>query len=1009
MWSLILGGLGAIVGSFIPGVGTALGFAIGAALGGIAEAVFAGTDTVVTKGPRISDLRVQTSTYGVDIPKIYGVARVAGNIFWAKDLREKRKIRHLDGDAEYWEYNYFANFAVGICAGEIQGVRRIWMDGKLWADLRGSLGLGTTLTSSIQRGDRYAVYPGSETQTADATISDDLGAANTPAYRGLAYIVFNDLPVLNYGNRIPEVTVEVVANGVDDNEDWEFLIGADEDYITLDSHFNLITTGSDPSNANDINIYDGISNNLLASFSGAGGSPNYLKGIAVVNHNLYALLQYQVSPSYQLLRRYSGISASLAESTSLSDILDGQQYNLVYWQGKWLTVQNDGTYTIEAFNSDAELLWSVNKLANRGGGITIDADGNLIEGDYTGSTETIRKRSGLYGAQQDSFTLGGNAITSMYYERNYNLLITVQYYNASYNKVIVYDGFSSTIKKTGRMSTSSLGLDDVVSDICTDCNGISAGDIDVTDLSGDTVSGYIRTGVMSGRKALEPLMAAFQFDAAEIDHKIHFIKRGGANVVTITEDDMAAHEYGASPPDKIAYARSQEMDVPREFNITYIDAARDYQEGTARSIRMSLNNSNISKVEYPIALTPTQGKQLAEIMHNTAYTERVRIAFATHVKYLYLAPTNPITVDGHKMRIQKMAIRDGLLQIEGVAESDANYTSGASSEDPDFADQDLAQEGPTTHQLLDIPMLNDLHDNAGFYIAAHGLLSAWVGALLYTGTSDIPAQSVLNATIMGTADDALADAPVAVWDEENTVTIQLDLVDDTLSSASISEVLNRTNWAALGVDGAWEIIAFRDVVDNGDGNYTLSGLLRGLRNTEEFTGGHAARDRFVMLDMDITSTDYGDLSRYVIGTSLIGSSALYKVASLHDDPQEYASFEFTCNALSLKPYAPADVAGSRDVSNNLTITWKRSSRINNGWDDYQDVPLGEDSEAYEVDIIDDDSAETVLRTIEVTSETASYTAEQQIADGLTPGDDVTVRIYQISETVGRGYGREATI
>jgi hypothetical protein len=561
------------------------------------------------------------------------------------------------------------------------------------------------------------------------------------------------------------------------------------------------------------------------------------------------------------------------------------------------------------------------------------------------------------------------------------------------------------------MSTTSLGLDDVVSDICTACSGIAAGDIDVTDLAGDTVTGYVRTGTMTARKALEPLMAAYQFDAAEIDHKIHFIKRGGANVVTITEDDIAAHEYGSKEPDKIAYSRKLESDVPREFNITYIDPGRDYQEGTARSIRMSLNNSNISKVEFPLVLSATQGKQLAEVMHNTAYTERVRIAFQTWMEYLYLAPTNPITVDGHKMRIERMAIRNGLLQIEGPAESDANYTSGAESEDPGFTDQDLSQEGPTMYELLDIPMLSDLHDNAGFYIAAHGLLSGWVGATLYVGaTAGVVGQSVLDATIMGSATTALGDAGVATWDEDNTVTVQLDLSDDELSSATISEVLNLTNWAALGVDGAWEIIAFRDVVDNGDGNYTLSGLLRGLRNTEEFTGGHAVRDRFVMLDIaSISLTDYGDLGRYIIGESLIGVSQLYKVTSLHADPQVHASFEFTCNALSLKPYAPTQVEGSRDGSNNLTITWVRSSRLDNGWDNYQDVPLGEDSEAYEVDIIDDDSAETVLRTIEVTSETASYTAAQQTADGLTPGDDVTVRVYQISETVGRGYGREATI
>ena len=72
------------------------------------------------------------------------------------------------------------------------------------------------------------------------------------------------------------------------------------------------------------------------------------------------------------------------------------------------------------------------------------------------------------------------------------------------------------------------------------------------------------------------------------------------------------------------------------------------------------------------------------------------------------------------------------------------------------------------------------------------------------------------------------------------------------------------------------------------------------------------------------------------------------------------------------------------------------------------VPLGEESLAFEVDIVVPGSPD-VVRTIDATDIEADYTAAQQTADGLTPGNAVTARIYQVSATVGRGYVLEGTV
>lgn len=52
-------------------------------------------------------------------------------------------------------------------------------------------------------------YAGTEAQGADPTIQAANGAANTPAFRGLAYAMWHTFPLANFGNRIPNIRAEV--------------------------------------------------------------------------------------------------------------------------------------------------------------------------------------------------------------------------------------------------------------------------------------------------------------------------------------------------------------------------------------------------------------------------------------------------------------------------------------------------------------------------------------------------------------------------------------------------------------------------------------------------------------------------------------------------------------------------------------------------------------------------------------------------------------------------------
>jgi hypothetical protein len=79
---------GYVLGNLLlPGIGSALGGALGAYVGGIVDQQLFGPEreTRTVTGPRLQDLRVQSSGYGGVIPRVYGIA---GTVAW-------RRWRHL--------------------------------------------------------------------------------------------------------------------------------------------------------------------------------------------------------------------------------------------------------------------------------------------------------------------------------------------------------------------------------------------------------------------------------------------------------------------------------------------------------------------------------------------------------------------------------------------------------------------------------------------------------------------------------------------------------------------------------------------------------------------------------------------------------------------------------------------------------------------------------------------------------------------------------------------------
>jgi hypothetical protein len=187
---------------------TALGTLLGGPLGG-ALGAFAGrqVDGLIfgspsRDGPRLKDLTVTSSSYGTPIARHYGRMRVAGSVIWSTDLVEHAQTHGGKGQPSVTTYSYSASFAVALASREITNLGRIWADGNL---LRGSAG-------DLKVGGSMRVYNGSRDQNADPLIAAAEGAETCPAYRGIAYVVFEDLQLEEFGNRIPALTFEVLAD-----------------------------------------------------------------------------------------------------------------------------------------------------------------------------------------------------------------------------------------------------------------------------------------------------------------------------------------------------------------------------------------------------------------------------------------------------------------------------------------------------------------------------------------------------------------------------------------------------------------------------------------------------------------------------------------------------------------------------------------------------------------------------------------------------------------------------
>jgi hypothetical protein len=970
MAQLALGAVGAVVGSFV-GM-PQIGFAVGSAIGG---AFFAPTQKA--QGPRLSDLKAPAATYGSTIPFIEGHPRYGGVWIWQSEKREIAATESQGGKGgpkvENTTFTYEMDVMILLTEGPFAGVRRCWSNGKLvWTAADDADGDSLEASAETFAWRELRVMKGLPDQLPDPTYEAAVGVGNAPAMRDRGCLFIEGLN-LGQSGQPPVLTWEVCSQTTEANE-------AD---IVLDVPFDTGTQDEAP--------------NPIVPTAASSGS------ITIISDEAIFDIVDNEGPS--LIYSASKLTPDPARRLTIEAYIDpvhvrgsgtGDNYRFFIYRA--LGGGGEVAFGFRVVEGTTHLLTSVSD-----GGSTVVAD----HGPPTSSRFAFVVEGGIcYLLSGSSVINGAVAVAYQHIELGSTGARTDSAVTAfSVDKLKAYYGDAPVDVTT--LTLEDIPLDEVVTRQCIR-GGLTEDQINVVSLIGLYVRAMAVTQVTSPRTVIESLMAAYFFEAVE-DEKLTFVRRGGPVALTIPFDDLGA-SADSSTGEPLPLTSGNDTEIPQQVTVKFSRVENDYQDGAESSDRIQVGGTGAEVLELPLGLSSLEAKQIADKRVTDYGAGKIRVGpFNLDRSYAALQPTDIVmlhdeTGSSYRVRLLKRTDADGLLTFEGVLD-DATVMNSNAVTSGGYNSSTLVRKLSDTEQvLLDVPILRDADNDQGFYAAVKRADDGyWPGAAIYASPDAVSYTRMADfydEAVFGTCSTVLGDWTGArVFDEANTLTVNVG--GGALYSSTRLVMLNSqaVNACAIGRDGRWEICQFRDAELQSPGVYVLSGFLRGSRGTEWATIDHESSEKFVLLSTSGTR-------RLLVNTSQIGVERFYKSVTFNKSISAVVPEAFTDNAVGMKPFSPFDVRGAHDVvTGDIELTWQRRTRLSTrvigplGIS----VPLGEQSEHYSIDVFSNNTYTTVVRTLSSDATSVVYSAAQQTADFGSTQAIIYVKVYQVSEVVGRGY------
>lgn len=979
MGQLVAGAVGAIVGFYVGGpTGAQWGYAIGAGLYAVSQ------PGPHSEGPKLGDLKVTGTDYGQPIPYVRGHPRISGQIIYASEKREIATTTEQGkgGGASYTNYTYEVDVLYLLTDNEIAGVSRIWDNGKLiWTTLAGSSAESLQASADTDKWRRMTVYTGAADQLPDPTYEAAVGVGRAPAYRGRGSIFIEGLQ-LGTSGQLPNLTFEVARSGTVTDGVVIDIPFADDSYEDVGDSPVLTTT---PTNAGLITYATPGFATFNNDFpSGAGPSILYTgpKLDALAGSTEKFTLQVDFAP---------GDIHGDGGTGDYQTIISLDAFGI---SAKWYFRVVGGAlhYATSVVDIGASIIDHGTLAGSSAFKIVLNSPGVGDVSFYYGET-LVRSQAGPTSFTQ--FTIG-NASPGIGPSANgLNTYV--------YGRVFAYYGDS----EIATISLQDETLEEVVEALMLRAE-YEADEFDVSALASITkpVRALSVASIGATRATLETLMQAYYFNCVLSD-KLYFFPRPETPVTTIEWDELGASNSPEGDPGPLTIKYRNELEVPAQIYLSYINVTNDYQTGTEGSDRAISSQASTTTVQLGLGMTPAEAKGIADAMVMDNYASLAGATLKIPFTRNEIEAGDVVTVNGDgetfRMRLVKKKDSGGILEFEAVVD-DVRALESAQITDDDYTPQTEVQAIATTlWEPLDGPLLRDGDDVPGWYVAAKrntdGTL--WPGASIQQSWDGVSYAEVANFTsesVFGTAETTLGDwIGGNVFDEINS--LQVNVGGGQLSSSTRATMLADLTINVLMVGG--EVIRFRTATMLSPGVYVLTGLIRGFRGTQWAMVDHAASERVILLSPTGLRTVTAQASqinvpRYVEGVTF-------------NKPLSSAEPElFTDTGVRLKPFAPTDLRVARDNSGNITGTFKRCTRLSFRFlSEGIDPPLGEALELYDAEIYTDNTFTTVVRTISaLTAAEFDYSAADQTTDFGSPQSVIYARIYQRSATVGRGYPLE---
>ncbi|ATQ67143.1 MULTISPECIES: baseplate multidomain protein megatron [Methylosinus] len=510
------------------------------------------------------------------------------------------------------------------------------------------------------------------------------------------------------------------------------------------------------------------------------------------------------------------------------------------------------------------------------------------------------------------------------------------------------------------------------------------------------LDGYVLDATMSPRDAIEPLADLFGFDAVVSAGAMRFVARAGTPAREIGADDLVAQKDGRL----IDLRRAQESELPHEIALSFCDSEFDYRTGCVLSRRLEGYSSRRSETQAAVMMGRSNAQRLADSWLESLWASRETASFAVRPGLVALEPGDVVALaaapgrlfqitrvtDGAERAIEARAVEPSVYDLAARAVARPALTPPASIGPPLVVVLDLALARAETSPLSHVAAFAD----------------PWPGALAVlrkVGGSFESVGVIEKRATIGVTLDALAPGPTGRFDRGAGVTVRL--FSGALASVSdASAFALRSAMAIRGADGAWEVFAFTSAELVAERTYRLSHLLRGIGGEDALAARSVAAGAMVVLLDDAVVSLASDIAE-------IGASRIYRIGPVGRDLGDPTFVEASVAATrkALQPYAPTHARARRGEA-GVTISFMRRGRLDADAWEAVDIPLGEASEAYEMDIALSGGG---VRTLAGTTTALLYSASAEIADFGAPQTSLDCQIFQISARVGRGFPLAAVL